>query len=94
MASFFGVLDIAIVLCLYAAADAIWPGAQLTKYLMSYDSIIFSFIIKSTYDGDLGRAKISLRNIGSQFTNSLRQSCDFASDSYLRKTLCFSQDVL
>ena len=35
------------------------PGAQFTKYLMIYHKII----AKSTYESDLGRAKISLRNI-------------------------------
>ena len=40
---------------------------------MSYDfhRIIFLFIVRSTYDSDLQRAKTSIRNIINQFTNTV-----------------------
>ena len=38
-------------------------AARFTKYLTIYRKISSSFIIRSTYDSDLHRAKISPRNI-------------------------------
>ena len=47
------------------------PGAQFTKYRTIYHIIILSFHVRSTYDSDLQRAEISVRNIVSQFTNTI-----------------------
>ena len=39
------------------------PGAQFTQYLTIYYKVFFQFIVKSTCNSDLHRAKISPRNI-------------------------------
>jgi len=59
-------------------------GARFTKYLTIYRTIIyFKFIVRSTYDSNLQRAKISLRNIAIYiiYEHYLRRSYDFASES-------------
>jgi len=47
------------------------PGAKYYKisYDLSHDYL--KFIVRSTYDSDSRRAKISPRNIVSQFTNTI-----------------------
>ena len=47
------------------------PGAQFTKYRTIDHIIMLSFRVRSTYDSDLQRAEISVRNIVSQFTSTI-----------------------
>ena len=67
-------------------------------YKISYDlsQHYLKFIVRSTYDSDLERAKLFPIGISqvSLRTLSRRRSYDFASESYPRKTLRHSRDVL
>jgi len=47
----------------------VWGPIYQIFYDLSYD--YRKFIVRSTYDSDLKRAEISLRNIVSQFTNTI-----------------------
>jgi len=47
------------------------PGARFTKYLTIYRKVIAKFVVRSTYDSDFKRAKISIRNIVSLFANTV-----------------------
>jgi len=49
----------------------VFLGPDLQNILQFFIRLSSKFIVPSTYDSDLRRAKISLRNIVSQFTNTI-----------------------
>jgi len=63
----------------------VWGPIYQIFYDLSYD--YRKFIVRSTYDSDLKRAEISLRNIVSQFTNIISDDITMlhARESYLWK---------
>jgi len=58
------------------------------SYDLSYDYLQFiDFIVRSTYDGDLQRATISLGISSANVRHCLRRSYDFAGKSYVQPTV-------
>ena len=51
------------------AVEKFWGPIYKISYNLLSDYLMF--VVRSTYDSDLQRSKISLRNIVSQFTNDL-----------------------
>ena len=71
-----------------------WRPIYKMSYDLSYD--YRKFIVTSTYDSDLKRAEISLRNIVIKpvYEHHLRRYYDFARESYLWKAFHSLYDVL
>ena len=68
----------------YDVIHKTWGPIYKISYDLSYD--YFKFIVRSTYDSDLKRAEISLRNIISYtvvYEHYLRRYYDLARESYL-----------
>jgi len=51
------------------AVEKFWGPIYEISYNLLSDYLLF--VVRSTYDSDLQRSKISLRNIVNQFTNDL-----------------------
>jgi len=70
-----------------AYSTKLWPPIYKISYDLSYDYL--EFIVRSTCDSDLQRAKISLGiNISSFFCELyFKRSYDIESESYRKKTL-------
>jgi len=63
---------------------------------MIYHKIIFKFIVRSAYDSDLRLAKISLRDVASQFkTKTITTTFEvFSSSDFVRLLIILRQPVV
>ena len=78
--------------CVFYVFSLRWGPIYKISYDLSYDYL--KFIVRSSYDSDLRRAKVSLRNVLSQYTNTISDDLTILQVNRAEEKHCVLRDVL